>query len=92
VTDGEGHAFEAHLAGLDPTDFRVELYADGIGGADPIRTEMTHAPGPVSRSDGCVYRTRASAARPAADYTVRLIPYCDGVEVPLDEPRVRWLR
>lgn len=94
AADGDGHAFEVtvHLAGLDPAAVRVELYADGIGGAAPVRKEMKHAPGSVTRPGGCAYRTRVSAARPAADYTVRVIPYHDGVVVPLEEVRVRWLR
>jgi starch phosphorylase len=94
TTDGDSHAFEVagYLAGLDPAAVRVELYADGIAGAEPVRKEMTHAPGPVSRPGGCVYRTRVSTARPAADYTVRVVPYHDGVAVPLEESRVRWLQ
>jgi len=32
------------------------------------------------------------ADRPAADYTVRLMPRCAGVSVPLEESRILWQR
>ena len=41
-TDAEQHAFEVEvcLNDLDPNAVRVELYADGINGGDPVRQEM----------------------------------------------------
>ncbi|MEO8904264.1 MAG: alpha-glucan family phosphorylase, partial [Polyangiaceae bacterium] len=93
VTDGDNHAFEVmgHLAGLDPNAVRVELYADGIGGAAPVRQQMTYMPEPTGTPGGCVYRTRVSGKRPAADYSLRVVPHHEGVAVPLEEARVRWL-
>jgi starch phosphorylase len=32
------------------------------------------------------------AARPATDYTVRLIPHRDGVAVPLEDAHILWQR
>jgi len=32
------------------------------------------------------------AARPATDYTARLIPHGDGVAIPLEEARILWQR
>jgi starch phosphorylase len=94
ASDGDCHTFEvaAHLVGLDPDAVRVELYAEGMGGPAPVRQEMTYTPGPACKPGGRVYRTRVSAARPAADYTVRVVPYHDGVAVPLEQAHIRWLR
>ncbi len=93
VTNGDNHAFEvtAQLAGLDPDAVRVELYADGLGGAAPVQQQMTYLPDPAGKPGGYAYRTRVSGKRPAADYTVRVIPHHEGVAVPLEEGRIRWL-
>ena len=42
ATDGENHVFEVqvYLNGLDPNAVRVELYADGVNGGEPVRHEM----------------------------------------------------
>ena len=44
VASDEGkHVFEVqvYLSGLDPNTVRVELYADGVNGGEPVRQEMT---------------------------------------------------
>jgi len=67
---------------------RVELYADGVNGGDPVRQEMKS----VRRIDGApggyVYGTAVSAVRPQVDFTARLIPHCDGVAIPLEDARI----
>ena len=30
--------------------------------------------------------------RPATDYTARVIPNCNGVAIPLEDPRILWQR
>jgi len=37
-----------------------------------------------------VYSAAVSAARPAADYNARALPYFEGVAVPLEEGRILW--
>jgi starch phosphorylase len=64
---------------------RVELYAAGVNGNGPVRQEMQQV-----RAD--VYRAAVHAARPATDYTARLIPRYDGVAIPLEEARIVWQR
>jgi glycogen phosphorylase len=93
-TDAERHVFEVpvYLNDLDSNAVRVELYADGVMGSAPARQEMERVgplPGPPG---GYAYRAWVSAARPATDYTARLIPYCDGVAVPLEAARILWQR
>jgi glycogen phosphorylase len=77
------------LHDLDPNAVRVELYADGV---TPVRQEMKRVRQLASASGGYVYSAGVSAARPAADYTPRVIPNCDGVAVPLEEARILWQR
>ena len=93
TNDGQ-HVFDVtvYLCDLDPEAVRVELYADGFDGVAPLRQEMTcvrqlaGAPGPY------VYSTSVSAARPPADFTVRVIPRCNGAMIPLEDARILWQR
>ena len=93
-TDGGQHVFEVQvgLAGLDPKAVRVELYADGVMGGAPLRQEMLRVRQLADTPGGYVYGTAVSATRPAADYTVRAIPYYDGVAIPLEDARILWQR
>ncbi len=93
-TNKDHHVFEVEvfLNDLDPNAVRVELYADGINGGDPVRQEMKWARLLPGASDGCVYHATVPAARPAGDYTARVMPHCDGVAVPLEDARILWQR
>jgi starch phosphorylase len=46
----------------------------------------------VGAKSGYAYRAEVPAARPATDYTARLIPRHDGVAVPLEAPQILWQR
>jgi len=93
-THADHHQFEVELflSDLDPRAVRVELYADGISGGDPARVEMKCALPPSGASRRCVYRAAVSSARPAKDYTPRVIPHRSGVAVPLECARILWQR
>jgi starch phosphorylase len=93
-TKSAQHVFEVqvHLNDLDPKVVRVGLYADGINGGDPVRQEMKRVRQPAGASGSYVYRAAVSAARPPADYTARVIPYCSGVAIPLENARILWQR
>jgi len=81
---------EVYLHELDPSATRVELYADSVDGGGPVRQEMERVGQLAGASNGCTYRTRVSAARPATDYTARLIPSYTGGAVPLESSRILW--
>jgi starch phosphorylase len=93
-TGGNGHVFEVqvYLNDLDPNAVRIELYADGIDGGASVRHEMERVRQLVGASGGYAYRATVAAKRPAADYTARLIPHCDGVAIPLEDARILWQR
>ncbi len=80
------------LNDLDPDAVRVELYADGLDGADPVREEMTCARPRPDANSPCVYRVRVDRTRPPTDYTARVIPQRSGVAVPLEVGRILWQR
>ena len=91
--DGQ-HIFEAQvcLNGLDPKAVRVELYADGIKDGPTVRQEMTCLRPLPDESGSYVYSATVTAARQPADYTARVMPYCNGVAIPLEESRILWQR
>jgi starch phosphorylase len=83
---------EVQLNGLDPSAVRVEIYADGIDGGGPLRQEMARVRQLAGGAGGYAYCGSVSATRPAADYTVRVIPHRTGVAAPLEEARILWQR
>jgi len=96
VAQGDLHRFDVavFLNNLSPQAVRVELYADGNDAAPAVRLEMRPidpTADPAS-TDGLVYGASASAARPAADYSVRLTPCCEGVAIPLECAHILWQR
>jgi starch phosphorylase len=93
-TNGEWHVFEVDidLSDADPNAVQVDLYADGISAGGPVLQKMERDGQPARASEGCPYRARVSAARPAADYTVRLMPHHTGVAIPLESSRILWQR
>ena len=93
-THGGPCAFEVkvHLGQLGPADVRVELYADGLPGALPVRQEMKPIAREARAPDGYVYRATVSAGRQFTDYTARVIPRCEGVAISLEDARIVWQR
>ncbi|MGH8094096.1 MAG: alpha-glucan family phosphorylase [Chthoniobacterales bacterium] len=90
-TEGEHHAFEVqvYLNDLDPDWIRVELYADGRDGDEPLRQEMTRVRQAVN---GYIYTGSVSATRPANEYTPRIVAHFPHVAVPLETSQITWQR
>ena len=83
---------DLYLNDLDPNAVRVELYADGVNGGDPVRQEMKRGQQPAGVAGGYIYSAAVSVARLATDYTARIIPHHAGVAVPLEDARILWQR
>ncbi len=93
ASDRGKHVFEVqvYLGDLDPSSVRVELYAEGVNGDDPVRQEMARD-GQLVGASGFIYSVELPATRPATDYTARVIPYHLGAKVPLEAARILWQR
>jgi starch phosphorylase len=93
-TSADHHVFEVEvlLNNLDPNAVQVEIYADGINGADPVRVEMKCSRPPSDPPRRYVYRATVPATRAAGDYTARVIPQRAGAPVPLESARILWQR
>jgi len=89
-TDQEQYEFEVsvYTGELDPNSVRVELYAEGVGVAAPVRQEMSR----IHDVDGAghIYSARVPATRKSTDYTVRVVPYFPGATVPLEASQILW--
>ena len=86
------HVFEVELFlnDLDPEAVRVELYAEGAMGGTGQEMERDRTPGGNTIEE--IYRASVVAARPATDYTVRVIPHFAGIAVPLEVNTILWQR
>jgi glycogen phosphorylase len=93
-TRADHHVFEVEifLNDLDQNAVRVELYADGINGGNPVGVEMKCAPRLPEASRRFIYHATVSAARQTGDYTARVIPQRPGAAVPLESARILWQR
>jgi starch phosphorylase len=91
-TKDERHFFaaEVFLKDLGPDSVRVELYADGIKGGGAVRQEMTRLHPLAAGTGGHAYSATVSAARPATDYTARIMAHYDGLAVPLEAGWILW--
>ena len=91
---GDRQVFEVpvYLDDLDPKAVRVELYAEGVNGGAPERHEMILVRQLPGAPGACVYSAAVPAARPAVDYTARVIPRYEGVSVPLEATQILWQR
>jgi starch phosphorylase len=88
------HLFEAqvYLNDLDPAAVRVELFANVDKDGNPVRLEMKRIRELAGATGLYLYNGSAPGDRPLSDYTARLIPYCDGISVPLEDERIVWQR
>ena len=83
-------AVEVFLKSASPDLFRVELYADAVPGGAAVRQEMTRWRALPGEAGGYVFGTTVPATRPAADYTARIMPHCEGLAVPLATGWLLW--
>ncbi len=93
-SEGARHIFEAqvYLDELAPEAVRVELYANGDNDTAVERVEMKRVRQLVGAINGYTYRAEVPAARPASDYTVRVIPKHDAAAIPLEDAHILWQR
>jgi starch phosphorylase len=81
---------QVYLDGVDPEVVQIELYAEGIDASAPERVTMQRMQQLAGAINGYIYRAAVPASRPAEDYTVRLIPCCDVMAVPLEDEHILW--
>jgi starch phosphorylase len=86
------HSFRVEVfpGGLDPKEFRVELYANPVQGSVPDSLLMTACKPCAEPAGAQIYSAEVPATRRASDYTPRVIPYHLNASVPLEAQQVLW--
>jgi starch phosphorylase len=92
VQQGDQHVFQVqvYLDELDPDAVKVELYADGVNGGEPIQLAMVRGERLVGSANGFIYTARVPANRPVRDYTPRISAHHIGAFVPLEASHILW--
>jgi starch phosphorylase len=91
-TNGGQHVFVENifLGDASPTMIRAELYANGDQGRDFGRQEMTQVQTEAIGPAGYIYRATVPSTRPVSDSTVRIVPHCTDLSVPLEAAWILW--
>lgn len=78
------------LGVIDPSEVSVQIYADG-------EREKKHLPEIIfaqlikqEKEGRCLFEAIIETQRPLSDYTPRIIPYFEGVKVPLEMHQIYW--
>ena len=86
------HEFQLqiYLDDLDPKMVKIELYAEGLDGGNPVIQEMKILRKLPGDDWTYIYQGFVPDSRPANHFTPRAIPYYPGVSVPLEELEILW--
>jgi starch phosphorylase len=84
-----GYSFTAmiYLAGINPANILVELYADGKDEVEAERIEMKLQ---SQVNEMHVYHAEIVTGRQPNNYTVRVIPRYENITVPLEDNHIIW--
>jgi glycogen phosphorylase len=84
--------FEApvYFGRLHPDAVRVELFANGQNGGEPVRKPMDQ--GSELPDGGILYSACVEPTRDAKDFTPRIVPYHTGASLPLEASQILWQR
>jgi starch phosphorylase len=91
-TQGRQYFFQVQvfLNDLDPEAVSPELYAEGQNGDVPVVHPLNRGERLVGSMGGFLYTAQVPAARPASDFTPRIVPHHDIAFVPLEAPLILW--
>jgi starch phosphorylase len=91
-TSGDSHRFKAEVGfgTLSPEEARVELYANSQPDGQPTRAIMTLTDSSTHAEGTVLYSASVPSARPASDYTVRIVPAHLTANVPLEAAQIHW--
>lgn len=91
VANGYLFHISVGLHRVSPDQVLVELYAEGIDGANPTRIPL-ETKSTLNEGGIYIYQAVVSTGRPASDFTARIIPNYEGISVPLEDGLIHWQR
>jgi starch phosphorylase len=77
-----------HLGSIDPCAVRVELFAAGQNGEEPLRKAMDR--GALISQNTFQYSASVDGHRSASDFTPRVVPWHANASVPLEARQIIW--
>ncbi len=78
------------LGEMTSDDVRVELYANPEDANDPFVRQMTPVEAIAGLTNAFIYRTTVATARPAGDFTPRVVPFHPDARIPIELPLIAW--
>jgi starch phosphorylase len=91
VEDKQGGIYfevSVHLGGIEPGAVRVELFAEGKNGEEPVRKAMDR--GALISPNTFQYSASVEGHRSAGDFTPRVVPWHSNASVPLEARQILW--
>ncbi len=90
----EGYRFQVqvYLDGIPAEAVRVELYAEAMNGAEPVRYPLVRTASLVGASNGHLYAGIVKDDRPVTDYTPRIVPAHVAAMAPLEASMITWYK
>jgi len=80
------------LGEIEPSSVQVQLFAD-VKDDKPAEVVVLHREQAIPGAlNGYVYAGEVPAQRPADEYTVRVVPHREGVQVPAELSLIAWQR
>ncbi len=83
---------QAYFDELDPAAVRVELYAEGRAGGEPVRVVMERGDPLAGSMSAYNFTASVPTDRPATDFTPRLVPFHPAASVPLEANQILWYK
>jgi starch phosphorylase len=98
-TRDDTHLFRVNLSlgSIPPGAVVVELYAEPVAGGTPERYALMTDPdtlgtGAATTAGTYTFQAMLPAARPASDFTPRVIPWHASARIPLEAGHILWYR
>ncbi|MFO1058377.1 MAG: alpha-glucan family phosphorylase [Dongiaceae bacterium] len=88
---GRHWSVPAYLGDVGPDEIRLELFAETAGGAPEI-VPLVRGEALAGTANGYLFAGREPGRRPAADYTVRILPQHPEACLPAELPLIFWQR
>ncbi len=88
--DGWSFMLQVYFGEIPPDFVAAQIYADPADSAEPFVQPMERRASIPGAFNGYVYRARIATARPAADFTPRIVPYHPQARIPNEMTLITW--
>ncbi len=90
--NGWSFRLQVYLGEILPEQVCIELYAESVGDEPSLVVECDCQEKIAGAVHGYTYVAGIDSARPASDFTARVIPHHSGVQIPAEASLISWQR